>query len=433
MNTEKTLGSILLETDYLLQNNRNSEALWLMEKYTSELLTALALVDFKINRNFEKSKSYLELSAHIDKGNWRTFGNLAHISDESHQYGYALDYIVKSIKYSENEDEPYYNAGVILMNLNRNEEAVSMFRNANSINPENHVNAYNLAIALLKLGQYKEGWELYERRFIAHKRLQVFRDRFSQPYWDGSDLKDKKLCIFSEQGMGDFIQFARFLPLIKGNFFLEVQEPIAKILKKYKVVSRSVHEFGEAPDCDVCVSIGSLPYLLGLNQESDYISKPYITKPKVKRTKKIGVCWAGNPDHQKDHTRSMFASDLIDLDCELVSLQKSEGSRRWNNQWVDINHGKDQLNLVEPEFNDYYELSKVIASCDLVLTVDTGVAHLSGAMGIPTYVMLPIVGDWRWGQKDTTIWYPSVKIFRQKTQGDWKSVIQEVKLFSSQI
>lgn len=423
MNHDNYLISILTEIDELMKSGRQSEAVWMIKRYTTEFLSTLGIISFLTSRDVQKSEEYFQIANKIKEANWRAYTNFSFIYQESLNWGKAKETIEKAIKYCEDEsDIPYYNAGVVYAHFD-DEMSIKMYRKALEINPDNLQAQYNLGVLLLKHGYYEEGWKLCETRFVIDKLNQETRDHFDCPYWNGESLEGKTLCVFNEQGIGDFIQFSRFLSLIPGKFVVVAQESLRDLFPE--VIGR----LDLIPKYDYCVSIISLPYILKLNKESDL---SICKKSDIVRNKKIrvGLCWAGNPKFAKDYLRSIQIKNLIPLmhnDANFVSLQdKDRKTRKWNGKFIDIDEGYDLFIMEKPKIDNLLLLSEAIESCDLIITVDTAVAHLAGSMGKVVWVMIPKVCDWRWGAKDKTCWYPSVKIFRQKESGDWQSVIESI-------
>lgn len=432
MNLDKNIRDLLTEIEQIYNQDRKAEALHVLKIYAKEIMSVLGLYEFRTYGNYEKASKILQAAIDLDRTDYRYHNYMAHISDQAGQFENALQSIFKALKYSyERDSKIFYNAGVILSNLNRDEESIEMHRRASLLDPNDYINKYNMGCGLLKVGEYEEGWNCCEGRFFAYDKIKTFMKRFDAPLWDGSDLKGRKLCVFNEQGMGDFIQLSRFLKYIKGDFFVEIQEPIVDIFKnKYNVVPRPVFNYSSiGPKCDVCVSICSLAHMFGIKTKEQIECEPYIEMPEVEKSNRIAVCWAGNHEHDHDHMRSMLALELIPLNCQFISLQRVDAAvRKWNYNWVNVDMGKEYLDIVEPPINSFTDLSKIIAGSDLVLTIDTGVAHLCGAMGKKTYLMLPKICDYRWGASgDRSVWYPSIKIFRQKKYKDWSTVINEIK------
>src|SRR3989344_1499792 len=333
----------------------------------------------------------------------------------------------------------YYNLGIfaeangnIPGALQHYEKSIDLDRNF----PDAH---WNRSLILLLLGKYDEGWKEYEYRF---KKKQPSDKRiFNKPKWYGSLLNGKKTLVISEQGFGDNIQFIRYLPLIKekgGEIILECKKEIEKLFKDSfeidKIIEKNIDVVPKI-EFDVYVHLMDLPRIFNTNLTNILDNTPYlktdytfVSKFKEKINKisngriKIGIVWSGNPSQENDKNRSARFEDFKYLKkisgMILFSLQKGEAAGQLDDTEV--------IDLSE-DINNFADTAAVIENMDLIISVDTSVAHLSGAMGKQTFVLLSHKADWRWllDRKDTP-WYKSIRLFRQKNPGDWNSLFNEV-------
>ena len=448
MNLDKILMGIHEESCRLHTEGRDSEALFTCEQMAVQSLNTLGLAYCSYLPNYEKAVNCFYDAIKIEPSNWLLWSNICHVRSLQERHQDALSAAIQSIKFSDGTVfDPYYNAGVTLTSLGKCKEAVEMYRAALQINPDHFQSNYNLGLCLLRIGEWKEGWEKYEYRFKTSELTGKFKNRFVQDQWDGRKFKKKSLVVFSEQGLGDFIFFARFLPMVKalgGDVICEIQEPLKDILgsnlKIDKIISRPNNtDWPAPPKSDYAVSISSLPRVLKIDSLKKVPNKPYIfvaNKPKPKNFSskkfKIGLCWSGNSDHQRDHTRSMFLNHFKPIadnpKFQMFGLVKGvQSKRRWPEGVVDLNYGIEDFPMTNlaGQINGFGDLAHYIDHLDLVLTVDTGLAHLAGAMGKPVWVLLGKETDWRWGDDLTTsAWYPSMKLFRRKDS--WENLISEV-------
>lgn len=288
--------------------------------------------------------------------------------------------------------------------------AIEYGRRAVAAKPDWADAKWNLALALLLDGQYEEGWKLKECRWetTAHNSPNY---TFPMPRWNGESLAGKSLLIWGEQGMGDMIQMVRYIPRLRAQG-ATVHIVVDKLLKRlFEPLADSVTGMGEAvelPKCDYHLPMMSLPVATGIFEpfwDGAYIQSPdnvLMTIP-CSENLKVGVCWAGNPNHHNDRHRSLTLDDMP-LDVEGIafySLQKSDSP-----------DAKRIIDLM-PQCDDLADTAQIIANLDLVITVDTSVAHLAGAMGKPTWIILPNNADWRWlATGDTSAYYPSMRLFR---------------------
>jgi len=256
------------------------------------------------------------------------------------------------------------------------------------------------------------------------------------PTWQGESLKNKSLYIYNEQGIGDLIQFLRFIPKIKEGYkILEVQEEIAPLLNKQIKVNEIVprkylcNEWTTPRQTDFAISICSLCNVLNIN-EIKPIKKYLKTNKtiKIKNNKfKIGICYAGSESHPKDNTRSLstlYFNEIAKLpNVQVYSLQKGNTIRNNTN----LNAKNPNILDISNDIHDFSDTAALIDQMDLIISVDTSLAHLSAAMGKNTWILVPFITDWRWlYNTNNSVWYYSAKLFRQPTYGDWKSVFNNI-------
>ncbi|HEY1980883.1 MAG TPA: tetratricopeptide repeat protein [Xanthobacteraceae bacterium] len=332
--------------------------------------------------------------------------------------------------------EAHYNLGVALQDQACLAEALASYEKAIALRSD-YVDAHwNRAFTLLASGRYAEGWREHEWRW--RRQEQQPRD-FAQPLWRGETLAGRTILLHAEQGIGDSLQFMRYVPRVAdlgGRVILQVQPAILRLAKatfadRVEVIS----DAAAPPVFDVHSPLLSLPLALGTTLETIPPAVPYsFDATAVARwrdfldadgTVKIGLVWAGSPQHKNDHNRS------IPLEC-FLPLFGTAGVR-----WFSLQCGeraKDLASLpsgtvadLSASLTDFAETAAAIAELDLVITVDTAVAHLAGALGRPVWILLPFVSDWRWlRDRNDNPWYPSARLFRQSLARDWSAVIDEV-------
>lgn len=300
-----------------------------------------------------------------------------------------------------------YNLGLCFTDLAEWAEAEAAYRRAIALSPDHARARLNLGHVLLWQGRYREAWPLYEaRREVPGQGVKL--PAFPMPEWRGEPLAGKRLLVWREQGLGDEIQFSRFLPPLKArgaHVTFACLEPNRDLLAQM-AETRSADE--PIPEADYWIPLMSIPGRLDIALE-DLPPAPYLTAPPrdVEARARIGLVSPGNPAQPKNAIRSMSpqaAQSLMSL--PVMSLQPADTGAR-----------------------DMADTAAIIARLDLVVSVCTSVAHLAGALGKPCWVMLPHVGpDWRWlhGRADSP-WYPSVRLYRQSRPGDWMDVVQRVR------
>jgi tetratricopeptide (TPR) repeat protein len=296
---------------------------------------------------------------------------------------------------------------------------------------------YNRAAHLLLAGDFTAGFADYEARFAAMKA--VDQRVYSQPRWDGSPLRGRSILVYGEQGFGDALQFSRYVPLLAeqgARVILEVQRPLVSLLASIKGVERIVPKSATPPFTDFHIPILSLPHIFGTTLETVPASVPYITPPETsvaawrKQTGaepgilRVGLAWAGKerPYPNRSCPPENLAPLLAINGIRFYSLQIGEHDRlplppELAVQVIDLTGG----------IEDFADTAALIANLDLVITIDTAVAHLAGALGKPVWVLLPRLADWRWLEgRDDSPWYPTMRLFRQQQPGDWPPVMDAV-------
>jgi tetratricopeptide (TPR) repeat protein len=327
-----------------------------------------------------------------------------------------------------------------LKEFGRHDDAAQAYRRAIAIKPDSAIAHFNLGATLLLQGDFEQGWTEYEWRWNAKE----YRERpraFDKPRWDGSPLEGRRIILLAEQGFGDSIHFARYVPLVVergGTVMLECQPQLKRLLGRLEGIDRIIGPEDPLPEFDVQCPLMSLAQVMGTRPASIPTNVPYLSaepaliaqwKSRVGSAVsadalKVGLAWAGNPAHYNDATRSIALSAFAPLGeiprVAFCSLQKGPAAK----QAADAPAGLRLIDLTE-QIDDFAETAALIANLDLVIAVDTAVAHLSAAMGKPTWLLVAFVPDWRWmlGRSDSP-WYPTMRLFRQEQAGDWRGVLE---------
>jgi hypothetical protein len=291
---------------------------------------------------------------------------------------------------------------------------------------------WNYALLLLLQGNYGTGFREYEWRWKKRRFTSPLRT-FSQPRWHGGDPFGKIILVYAEQGLGDTIHFCRYLPLLVesgAHVLFECHQPLTSLMRELGA-GITVLPFGQAlPDFDFHAPLLSLPFLFGSTFDTIPVAVPYLVSPKERQPfwqsvmpsdtrLKVGLCWSGK--QYPDAGRTISADQLVPLiacsDISFVSLQVGDGIEKPVVSMINLTM------LVQ----DFADTAALIAQLDLVITIDTAVAHLAGALGKTTWLLLPFAPDWRWGlERDDCPWYPTMRLFRQRQPGDWGKVVAQV-------
>lgn len=338
-------------------------------------------------------------------------------------------------------DKPYasalVNRGLALNYLDRPDEALESFDRAIALEPDLAQGHWNKALLCLALGDFERGWHDYEWRWRGATDL-VPRG-FTQPQWRGEDLAGTTILLHAEQGFGDSIQFIRYLPMVKAKgatVILEVPDSLLPLIGDLADGVTMITRGGALPAFDLHCPLMSLPLAFGTTLAGIPASVPYLNAPAGRidawRARlssmgrpRVGLVWSGRPDHKNDHNRSIALSRLEPLlsvaGVAFVSLQREY--READLPALE----KLPIRRLDDALTDFADTAAVIGELDLVITVDTAVAHLAGAMAKPLWLLLPRIQDWRWmrGRMDSP-WYPSARLFRQPQIGDWDGVIAAV-------
>lgn len=318
------------------------------------------------------------------------------------------------------------------------EDALGCYDDLLKRSPGNPRALWNRALILLQLGRFEEGFKAYEARFT---RPESPARKFDVPRWDGAPLNGRTLLVHDEQGFGDCLQFARFVPLAAargGRIVFECQAPLARLMRSLDGVAEVIERGAPPPPFELEAPLLSLPAILGVARESLPAPRRYLRAPddlidrfrpitaRPEGALKVGIAWAGRADQRDDFKRSATLAQFAELvglpGVAMFSLQV--GPRA-----ADI--GKLGLSGLiadlSPWLDDFAATAAAIETLDLVVSIDSAVAHLAGSLGKPVWLALSSTGDWRYlTKRSDSPWYPSLRIFRQARFGDWESVFRNI-------
>jgi tetratricopeptide (TPR) repeat protein len=335
--------------------------------------------------------------------------------------------------------EAHYNRGIALREMNRQDAALQSYERALALSPNYALAHWERGLCLLQMGRFAEGWRAYEWRWKTPV-LGTAARHFTQPLWTGeTPIEGKALLLHSEQGLGDTLQFCRYAKSAAeagARVILDVPRPLASLMESLTGVAEIVATGDPLPTFDMHCPLLSLPLALNTTLDTIPASGAYLKADPEKiaawRTtlgpspkQRIGISWSGNPAHRNDHNRSIPLSEFVKMlppGLEYVSLQK------------DLRDG-DRAILADARVRDFgdalQDFSDTAALCDLmddVISVDTSIAHLAGALGKPVRILLSFSPDWRWLlHRSDTPWYARAKLYRQQNIGDWRAVLTGVR------
>jgi len=330
-----------------------------------------------------------------------------------------------------------YNLGNTLQALGEIDAAIAAYDKALTINPEHVDGRYNLGLAQLLMGDFKNGFENYKLRWQT-PQLSRYRRPYRQPLWNGQDLIGQTLFLYPEQGLGDFIQFSRYVSLAAQQATRVIVEVPTALACLYPSLPGAdvVIETGQSPgDFDVHFPLLDLPGLFTANPQGIPASQNYLAANADLMEKwrnrlaahkgfRVGLIWAGRPGHSNDKNRSIdpaLLAPLLEIDgVTLFSLQverDGEAAKIFGPRVIDL----------AADLTTFAETAAVMSNLDLIISIDSSPTHLAAALGRPVWTLLPYLPDWRWGlNRDDSPWYPSMRLFRQQKRGDWQAVIKRL-------
>jgi tetratricopeptide (TPR) repeat protein len=369
--------------------------------------------------------------------------NLACIRREQGRCDDGLAAVARALALDPDFREAWLAKGALLGDAGRTDEAIAVYRDLIARDPGSAEAHFHLATDLLLTGAFGEGWREHEWRWHRGPQQHQRRD-FAKPMWDGGDFAGKTLLIHAEQGIGDTFQFVRFAALAKargGAVVVEAPARLHALLGTAAGIDRLVASGGPLPPFDTHAPLLSLPLILGTDLASIPAPDRYLAAdPVLVRRWRVrletlprpwvGLAWQGSPTYRGDRRRSiplrLFADLVREGPGSFIGLQKGPGEEQIATSGLaEVLHNFAAEMDVGPDA--FADTAAVIENLDLVITSDTAVPHLAGALGRPVWTLLPFAPDWRWllGREDSP-WYPTMRLFRQKTPGDWPEVIARV-------
>jgi tetratricopeptide (TPR) repeat protein len=373
-----------------------------------------------------------------------TFNNIGNVLQSLGRSEEALQWLDRALEVRPDFIQALSNEAIALGQVRRFDEAFAVYDRLKALDPNHAVSNWNAALLYMLTGNFEAGWAGREARWNIPS-LSAGYPKFTEPMWLGKeDIAGKTVLIAADEGLGDAIQFARYVPDVAARgarVILVVQDALCPLLSGLPGVSQCIPKSVAAnglPPFDAHCPLGSLPLAFGTRLDSIPADIPYLPPPAESRVKawedrlgphdrlRVGLVWSGNPEHKGDHQRSTSLraySAFLEVGATFISLQKDPRP----DDKVTLAERSDIVDLTA-HLTDFVETAALISCLDLVITVDTSVAHLAGALGCPTWILLPHTPDWRWLlDRDDSPWYPTVRLFRQDTSRDYAGVIDRVR------
>lgn len=351
----------------------------------------------------------------------------------------ALEFCDRALKMKPDYAQAYCCRGNIMKELARYPEALAAYDKALALNPEDIQSRWDKSLVELLVGDFPQGWEDYELRWQCGIPAKNARD-YPVPLWQGEDCAGQTVLVHAEQGFGDTIQFSRFIPKLAARgakIVLEALPTLHPLLATLPCDLTLLDDGAPLPDIDFHVPVMSLARAFHTDLRNIPGETPYLAADPIrvctwqdrlgpKTRPRIGLVWSGRAGLAPDRTRSMTCevmTPLFDLDAEFHCLQKEirDGDRETLKAFPQVQTHAEDL-------HDFADTAAMVSEMDLVIAVDTSLAHLSGALNKPLWVMLPFAPDWRWLlQRSDSPWYPTARLFRQDTLHDWPGVVANVR------
>ncbi|MGA2993094.1 tetratricopeptide repeat protein [Bradyrhizobium sp.] len=440
------LWDAAFQAGFLLHHEgRSEEALELFKLHEkmppeSNLALQMRALAMYIEGRFEQGLVDITRAQERDPANAGLCNQLGVFLQRLHREAEALPWFDRALALQPDFIGALRNKAFTLTNIHRFVEALAVYDEIKALDPDDAKADFDASLVELLIGNFEAGWAGREAR---SKLVGFAHFDFPQARWLGRDsIAGKTILVVNDEGFGDLIQFARYIPMLAAlgaRVILLVEDPAVSLLSGMAGVAEVLPKSaGSLPHFDLYCPVCSLPLAFDTRLETIPASLPYLPSPDVERVQawedrlgprerlRIGVVWSGNPVHFNDHNRSIplkLLVPVLDADATFISIQKDPR----DSDAAILRERSDIIDLTSG-FADFAETAALIACLDIVITVDTSIAHLAGALGRPTWILLPHTPDWRWlTNRDDNPWYPSVRLFRQDETRDYKGVIARVR------
>lgn len=427
-----------------LQFNRHTDARRaIMQAITLAPASPAALSSFgsllKAKRDFSRATVFYQRALCVFPFFVETLSNLGNVLREQEHWKEAALAYQSALILDPAFSAAFYNWGITLYRQGHIDAVEQAYDRARCLLPDFPEVHLNLGFLRLSLGDYRNGFPLYEWRF-KQPHFALKRRRYDFPEWDGEkDLRNTKLLVYAEQGLGDTLQFFRFIGSLQArgaHVTVEVQRELVEFLRGYCTGAQIVAMDQAGLDFDLHTPLMSLPLALGTSVTSippnfggyrynQSLLRRWIKRLGPRHHLRVGIVLSGNPQHVNDHLRSIpwtAVQPLLDAKIDLICLQKE--IRADDLAFIQT---QSQIHSLQGEIQSFEDTAVLCSQMDLVLSVDTSVAHLAASLGIPTWILLTEMPDWRWmlGTEDSP-WYPSVRLLRKKNGTSWRDLLESV-------
>ena len=402
----------------------------------------LGIVAFKKDR-IDDAARLMERSIALAPGNALFHRNICEVYRIQGRYDEALAAGRRAATLAPNDPHCHHNLGVLHYHRLELEEAIASAERALAIDPNLAGAHFGIAEASLLRGDFKRGWQEYEWRFRLANAPQLMPPT-DKPQWDGEPLPNDTLLLIADQGYGDVIQFARYIPWAAercGSTAVACSAELRPVISQIPGVGAIFTHWERQPNFAAYIPLSGLPRLAGTDLATiPREPMPYLRPPAEKLdhwvdrldtlvprgTRRIGIAWAGRPTHHNDRNRSTSLATFAPLSeiagVTLLTLQKGPAQTQIGRYW-----GRAPLISLGPELRDFGDTMAVLDRLDMIVTVDTSLGHLGAAMGKPVWTMLPFAPDWRWLlDRSDSPWYPTLRLFRQQKPREWEPVMARI-------
>jgi tetratricopeptide (TPR) repeat protein len=432
-------GVILVDLGRIVEAAESYQRAIALQPNYIEALSNLATALERLKRLHE-ALTAVERALALDPTHLRAWNNRGNILLKLGRHAAAMESYDRAIAIDVEFGEAHYNKGNALLELERVDEALRCFQAAVRLRSDHPDFSFNEGVALLLLGDLRAGLQRYEGRFHKTEQPPLVRS-FRQPRWSGGDISGKRILLHAEQGLGDTVHFARYVPLVArrgAEVILEVQAPLKSLLAGLEGVSR-IYAYGEdLPAFDLHQHLPSLGAVFETDLDSIPAGIPYIAPPSErvaqwserlppKQGLRVGLVWAGNPVFSGDATRSIGLARLAPI-LAVPGVQFFSLHRELRAEDAAVLQAHPHVVHVGAELTDLADTAALVSQLDLVIGSDTAVIHLAGALGKPVWLLTKRSPDWRWLlDRQDSPWYPTARLYRQPAIGDWATVVERVR------